>query len=95
MADISRANGAYKSTAVAVGTVAVALPTAQLRNRVAIQVYSGGTVPIYLGGSDVSATNGVVLGTGATSVLMPAGNAVLYAISAGGGTARVFEISEA
>lgn len=94
MADQIRINGSYKTTTAAVGTAAVLLPASPLRNRVWVQVQSTGTVPIYLGGSDVTTANGISLGTGAVSTLYPGGNAGLYAISAAGGTATVLEITE-
>lgn len=94
MADQIRINGSYKTTTQAVGTTAVLLPASPLKNRVWVQVQSVGTVPIYLGGSDVTTTNGISVGTNAVSTLYPAGNANFYAISAAGGTVTVLEMSE-
>ena len=94
MADQIRVNGAYKTTTQAVGTTAVLLPASPLKNRTWIQVQSVGTVPVYLGGSNVTTTNGISVGTSAISTLYPAGNANFYAISAAGGTVTILEISE-
>ena len=92
--DVNPLRGVFKTTAVTVTTSATALPTSSLSNRRSIIVYNNdASVTLYIGGSDVSATNGVPVTAGTYSAPVDAGSSMtLYGIAASSINVRVLEM---
>lgn len=87
-------SGVPKVTSLAVGTTATAIPTTPLTGRKSCIMYNSGTATIYLGGTEVTASIGLPVGTADYSPSMDLGTTVIYGIcSTAGGTIRVLEIS--
>ena len=81
------------ATAVSVGTSATALPASVLANRRLMLIYNNGNVPIYIGGSGVTTSTGVLLWP-RQMMVFDTGGLVLYAIAAtSGNNVRVLEIA--
>ena len=94
--DVNPLRGAFKASAVSVGTTAAALPASNLSNRRSIIVYNNdASAALYVGGSDVSTTNGIPVAAGTFSPPVDAGSSmVLYGIVASGSVnVRVLEMS--
>lgn len=87
--------GVVKTTAVTVSTSATLLPSSNLDNRRAIQVFNNSSNTIYVGGSDVTTANGIPVLSGSFSQVFDMGyNMKLYGISASLSDTRVLEISD-
>lgn len=94
---INALQGYIKTTAATVGTTLTTLPSyGQLLNRRAVQVYNNSATTIYIGGSDVTTSNGIPVPASAYSPILDAGyNVILYGIAASGGlNVRVLEVSD-
>lgn len=90
-------NGAVKTTDNTVGTTVVTLPNyGQLFGRRAVQIYNNSANTIYIGGSDVTVSNGIPIPASAYSQAIDAGyDMVLYGIAASNGNdIRVLEVSK-
>lgn len=90
-------NGYMKTTANTVGTTVVSLPQyGQLFNRRALVIYNNSASTIYIGGSDVTTSNGLPVPAGSYSPPIDAGyDLIVYGIAASGGLdVRVIEISK-
>lgn len=87
-------SGVPKATSLAVGTTATAIPTTPLASRKSCIMYNSGTATIYLGGTEVTTSIGLPVGTADYSPSMDLGTTVIYGIcSTAGGTVRILEIS--
>lgn len=92
--DLLPLGGVVLTTSLAVGTTATAIPTAVLSSRKSCIVYNDGTATIYLGGSAVTTSSGLPVGTADYSPSFDLGTTILYGIcSTAGGTARILEVS--
>jgi hypothetical protein len=93
--NINPLRGDFKTTAVTVTTTPTALPTTPLENRRALIVYNNSSSTIYLGGSSVTASNGLPLEASSYSPPFDAGaKMTLYGIvNSGTANVRVLEIS--
>jgi len=93
--NINPLRGDFKTTAVTVSTMATALPPTPLANRRALIVYNASSSIVYLGGSDVTTSNGLPLEASTYSPPFDAGvKMTLYGIvSSGTANVRVLEIS--
>lgn len=93
--NVADPNSASKSSAVAMGDVAAAIPATALAARKRMQIQNVGGEPVYLGGSDVTAANGLVLAKGATESLEIGPDNILYGICASGKSSnlRVLELA--
>jgi hypothetical protein len=88
--------GSVLTTAVNIGTASgtAAIPTTTLSNRKAIIGYNVGTSTVYIGGTGVTTTSGIPIGTGQYTPSFDLGTAVLYGIAgAPGGTIIALEVS--
>ena len=86
--------GVVKTTSVAVGTTATALPGTALANRKSCFFYNAGTATVYYGGSGVTSTSGIPVVVGDSSRSIDLGTTVLYGIATTvGGTVNVLEVS--
>jgi len=81
-------NTAIKSSVVAVTDTAAALPATSLTARKRVQIQNVGTNVLYLGASDVTDVNGIVLNRGATQSL-ERGTQAIYGICESGKTSSV------
>lgn len=89
--------GIIKTTDNTVGSTLTKLPSyGQLFNRRSIQVYNNSSNTIYLGGSDVSISNGIPVTAGSFSTILDVGyNMILYGIAAtNGNDVRVLEVAD-
>jgi len=89
--------GFIKTTDNTVGMTATSLPNyGQLFNRRAVQIYNNSANTIYVGGSDVTISNGIPVTAGSFSAIFDAGyNMVLYGIAAtNGNDVRTLEVSK-
>lgn len=90
-------HGVPKITAVTVANgTATALPGTTLTNRKTFFAYNSGSVTVWLGGTEVTASNtgGIPVGTSEYSPVIDLGTAVLYAIAGTiGGTLTIMEVS--
>jgi len=86
-------SGSMQTTAVTVGTSAVALPASTLTDRKTIFLQNNSNTTIYLGGSAVTTADGIKVLKG-DSFSIDIGSVVLYAIAGSAGNeVRVMEIS--
>jgi len=95
--NINGLQGYAKTTAVTVGTTLTKLPSyGQLFNRRAIVVYNNSSTTVYVGGSDLTSSNGLPITANSFSPTMDAGyNMVIYGItSSGSADVRVMELSK-
>lgn len=89
--------GSVHTSASTVGTTAVTLPNyGQLFNRRSVIIYNNSANTIYLGGSDVTASNGMPVPASSYSPILDAGyTMVIYGIaSQNGNNVRVLEVSK-
>ena len=89
--------GNIKTTSATVGSTVAQLPSyGQLFNRRAIVIYNNSAVTIYIGGSDVTTSNGMPVPANSYSPILDAGyNMVMYGIAASGSNnVRVLEVSK-
>jgi len=77
-------NSRIKSSAVSVGTTAVALPTTALAGRKSMVIKNNGAAIVYLGHSGVSISNGYPLAAGAEVGLDIEQNLIIYGRIASG-----------
>lgn len=89
-------NGFVKTTSATVGTSATSLPGyGQLFNRRAVVIYNNSANTIYIGGSDVTTSNGMPVPANSYSPILDAGYSLLvYGIAAQSNNVRVLEISK-
>lgn len=87
--------GSVLATAVTVGTSAVALPASPLSGRRTLLVQSdiSNSAYIYVGGSGVTSSTGIILTSGQTVALDVAGAAVYAIAGAASQTVRIIEVS--
>lgn len=86
-ADVVLTNG------VSVTTSATQLPATTLAKRRAVGIYNAGSVTVYVGGSDVTTSNGWPVAVGA-AITFDIGRAALYGIvSTGTCDVRVMELA--
>ena len=86
-------DGSILTTAVTVGTAAVALPASTLISRKTLFIQNNSNTTIYLGGSGVTTADGILVKKG-DSFSIDIGSATLYAIAGSAGNeVRVMEIS--
>lgn len=88
--------GFAKSTSVTVGTTLTELPAyGELNNRRTMILYNNGSQTIYIGGSDVTASNGLPIPSSTYSPPIDAGvNLKVYGLTASGSSdVRVLEVS--
>ena len=94
MSDENMLNGTVNAGTILVGTSATLLPASIFPNRKTWLMYNDGSVSIFLGGSTVTSTTGIPVGTGTLSPRIDLANAKIYGITAAGNaTARILEIS--
>lgn len=89
--------GYIKTTSVTVGTSLATVPGyGVLSNRRSIIIYNNSNATIYVGGSDVTTTNGMPVPPNSYSPILDAGvNVIMYAIaSSSNNNIRVLEISD-
>lgn len=93
--NINPLRGTVKSRNITVGVTATPLPDEILAYRRSLIIYNNGASTLYIGGSDVSATNGLPVPATSYSPALDAGpKMVLYGISASGNiNVRVLEAS--
>lgn len=95
---INSLNGFIKTTAVTVGTGLTKLPDyGELSSRRSLQIYNNSsTVTVFIGGSDVTATNGLPVPTTSYSPVIDAGpKTILYGVtSSSTANVRVIEVSD-
>lgn len=93
--NINPLRGFIKSTAVTVTTSLTPLPGTSLANRRSISIYNNGSGTLYIGGSDVTAANGVPISSGTWGPEIDAGpRMILYGrVSSGTLDVRVLEMS--
>ena len=93
--DILPLSGLVLTTAVTIGTVGTAaIPSTVLTNRKALIGFNTGTVTVYLGGTGVTTTSGIPIGTNAFTPSIDLGTGILYGIAGTtGGTIIAMEIS--
>ena len=89
-------NGFVKTTSMTVGTSAVSLPDyGQLFNRRAVVIYNNSANTIYIGGSDVTTSNGMPVPANSYSPILDAGyTLIIYGVAAQSNNVRVLEISK-
>lgn len=95
--NINALQGFVKTTVTTVGTTATTLPGyGQLFNRRSVMIYNNSANTIYIGGSDVTTTNGIPVPASSYSPILDAGyNMKVYGIaSQGGNDIRVLEVSK-
>lgn len=86
--------GVVLAGTLGVGTTATALPASALSSRKSMIVYNEGSITMYLGGSGVTTSTGIPVGTADFSPSFDLGTTILYGIcGTTGGTARVLEVS--
>jgi hypothetical protein len=82
------------ASTVTVGATAVALPSSSLANRRKIVIQNNSSNPIYVGGSGVTTSTGIVVAKGASYSEEAGPSCALYAIAAGAGNeVRVLELA--
>lgn len=89
--------GFVHTTSSTIGTSVVTLPNyGQLFNRRSVIIYNNSSNTIYLGGSDVTTSNGLPVPASSYSPILDAGyNMIVYGIaSQGGNNVRVLEVSK-
>lgn len=94
---INGLNGSVLTTQIQLGSTVTATPAIPLTNRRSLQLYNNGAGTIYIGGSTVTAANGIPVPSGSYSDIIDAGvHMTLYAISAAGqnNDVRVLEVSD-
>ena len=92
--NINALQGIVKTTNMTISTAVVAIPTSTLDNRRSIQVYNNSTNTLYIGGSDVTTTNGIPVPSYSFSQALDMGkNMTLYGIATGSSNIRILEIS--
>ena len=94
---INALQGTIKTTQTTVTHTLTPLPSyGQLINRRALQVYNNSSTTIYVGGSDVTTSNGIPVPAGSFSPILDAGyNVILYGVTVSGSAdARIMEISD-
>ena len=94
---INPLQGYIETTSVTVGTTITQLPDyGQLFNRRAVMVYNNSANTIFVGGSEVTTSNGLPVPASSYSPIFDAGyNCVVYGVaSQAGNNARVLEISK-
>lgn len=95
--NLNALQGFTKTTAATIGTIATSLPGyGQLFNRRSVIIYNNSSNTIFIGGSDVTTSNGLPVAAGTFSPSIDAGyNLIIYGVAASGGNdARVLEISK-
>jgi hypothetical protein len=86
-------HGEIKTTAVTVSGGPTLLPAVSLAGRKDVTLYNAGSIVVYLGGADVSVSDGIPLAAGA-QYNIPAGRVVIYGVSSGADQVlNVFEVS--
>lgn len=92
--NINALQGIVKTTSMTISTTAVAIPTSPVANRRSIQIYNNSTNDIYIGGEDVTTSNGIPVSPSSFSQALDMGqNMTLYGISTGSSNIRILEIS--
>ncbi len=94
---INALNGFVKTTAATVGTSLAILPSyGVLSSRRSIIIYNNSSNTIYIGGSDVTTSNGMPVPANSYSPILDAGaSLIVYGIAAtAGNNVRVMEISD-
>ncbi len=92
---INALRGNIKTTDINVTTSATALPNSNLTNRRALIVYNNSSNTIYIGGSDVTTSNGLPVPASSYSPILDAGyNMTVYAIAGSTSDVRVLEASD-
>jgi hypothetical protein len=92
--NINSLKGSVKTTAVTVTSAATLLPDTALSQRRSLIIYNVSSNTIYVGGSDVSTSNGIPILAGATSPSIDAGDQMkLYGIASSPSAVRIFEVS--
>jgi len=94
---INALNGFVNTTATTVTTSLTPLPAyGVLANRRAITIYNNGSSTLYIGGSDVTTTNGLPVPAGSYSPALDAGvRTIVYGVVASGSVdVRVMELSD-
>lgn len=93
--NINPLRGYAKSRNITVGTTPTPLPDEVLAFRRSLIIYNNSTGDLYVGGQDVSSTNGLIVPTESYSPVIDAGpKLIIYGIVASGtADARVFEVS--
>ncbi len=89
--------GSIKTTSATVGSTLTKLPTyGQLFSRRSVMVYNNSANTIYIGGSDVTSSNGMPVPANSYSPILDCGyNMILYGIAAtGSNDVRVIEIAD-
>ena len=92
---IESLNGVITTSNGTANGTAVLLPATKAVGRSTWIAYNNGTATVYLGGSGVTATTGIPVGTLSYSPSFNIGNALIYGITAAGnGTLSIMEISQ-
>jgi len=94
---INALQGFIKTTSTTVGTTLTTLPGyGQLLNRRSVVIYNNSANTVFIGGSDVTTSNGLPVPSGTASPVFDAGyNVILYGIASTlGNDIRVTEISD-
>lgn len=94
---LNASQGYVKTTAATVGTTVTQLPSyGQLFNRRSLQIFNNSNNTIYVGGSDVSTSNGIpVLGNSYSNVFDSGYDMIIYGVaSQGGNNVRCIETSK-
>lgn len=89
--------GFVKTTSATIGTTITSLPSyGQLFNRRAVIIYNNSSNTIYLGGVDVTTSNGLPVPANSYSPILDAGyNMIVYGIaSVAGNNVRILEVSK-
>ena len=92
--DVRPLSGVVLSTTVGIGTTATTIPGTALTSRKSCILYNNGTTSVYLGGTGVTTTTGLLVGTADYSPSLDLGTTILYGIAGTvGGTVNILEIS--
>lgn len=92
--NINGLRGVPKSTAVTVGSTATKLPETNLQYRRSIIVYNDSENTVYIGGSDVTTSNGLPVAVDSYSPPIDAGETMnVYAVATTNSNVRVLEVS--
>lgn len=92
--NINGLRGLLKTTAVTVGTSATLLPPITLPHRRSLTIYNESSNDIYIGGADVTTSNGLPIPAKSYSPPLDAGEIMkVYAVAASPSAVRVFEAS--
>jgi hypothetical protein len=93
--NINSLRGPALTTGVSVGTDATALPSTPLDNRRTLIIYNNSSATVYLGGADVTTSNGLPIPAGSYSPAIDAGvKMIIYGVVASGtADVRVLEVS--